>query len=243
MDTPSNTATANSTANVSDAALASKPACPATSTQSFNGTTATFTDAASPFGTLSDFSATINWGDGSSSTGTVSGPNGGPYTVSGSHTYASTGTFTITTNMKDVGGSTASTSCKTLVFAFAPGGGSFAIGDKNAVVGNSVTFWGAQWAKLNSLSAGPAPDSFKGFAESPKAPSCGATWSADTGNSTPPPPGPLPAFMGVIVTSKASQSGSTDSGNIVHIVVVQTNPGYQPNPGHPGTGKVVAIVC
>jgi hypothetical protein len=49
--------------------------------------------------------------------------------------------------------------------------------------------------------------------------------------------------MGVIVTSKASQSGSTDSGNIVHIVVVQTNPGYQPNPGHPGTGKVVAIVC
>jgi hypothetical protein len=243
VDTPSNTATANSTANVADAALAANPACPATSIQSFNGTTAKFTDAASPFGTLSDFSATITWGDGSSSTGTVSGPDGGPYTVSGSHTYASTGTFTITTNIKDVGGSSALTSCKTLVFAFAPGGGSFVIGDKNALVGNSVEFWGAQWAKDNQLSGGPAPDSFKGFAESPKAPSCGADWSTDTGNSTPPPPGSLPAFMGVIVTSKASQSGSTDSGNIVHIVVVQTNPGYQPDPGHPGTGKVVAIVC
>jgi hypothetical protein len=196
------------------------------------------------YGTLSDFSATINLGDGTPLTsGAVTGPNGGPYAVSGSHTYATTGNFTITTTITDVGGSTATTFCNTLGFSFAPGGGSFVIGDKNAVIGKAVTFWGAQWWKLNSLTGGKAPASFKGFAETPSTPACGTGWSTDPGNSTPPPAGPLPAFMGVIVTSSSSQNGPTISGNTVHIVIVQTNPGYAPDPGNAGTGTVVAIVC
>ena len=121
--------------------------------------------------------------------------------------------------------------------------GSFVIGDQNSANGTTVTFWDAQWAKDNSLSGGLAPRSFKGFAENPTPPSCGVSWSADPGNSTPPPTGPLPAYMGVIVTRSADQSGSTTSGNTVHIVVVKTNPGYAPNPGHAGTGTVVAQVC
>src|SRR5204862_2402164 len=67
--------------------------------------------------------------------------------------------------------------------------GSFVIGDQNAVVGNHVTFWGAHWASLNSPSGGPAPHSFKGFANStnlsPAA--CGGTWTAGPGNSSSPP--------------------------------------------------------
>jgi hypothetical protein len=126
---------------------------------------------------------------------------------------------------------------------FAPGGGSFVIGDRNSAVGTNVTFWGAQWWRLNSPSGGPAPSSFKGFALSPKTPACGTNWSARPGNSSRLPAGPLPAYMGVIVTSQAAQSGSAISGDTVHIVVVKTNPGYQPNPGHPGTGTVVAQVC
>jgi hypothetical protein len=47
----------------------------------------------------------------------------------------------------------------------------------------------------------------------------------------------------VIVASSISQSGSTISGNTVHMVIVQTNPGYAPNPGHAGTGTVVAQIC
>jgi hypothetical protein len=122
-------------------------------------------------------------------------------------------------------------------------GGNFVIGDLNSAIGTSVEFWGAQWAKMNGLSGGPAPASFKGFAESPKTPACGTNWSADPGNSTPPPAGPLPAFMAVIVTSLATQSGSTINGNTPHIVIVKTNPGYAPNPGHAGTGTVVLAVC
>gem|GEM_PF-1085295 len=241
----SNSATANSTANVADAALTASPACSATSLQSYNGLTATFTDAAGPLnGTLNDFSATINWGDGTVATaGTVSGTDGGPYAVTGTHTYSTTGTFTITTTITDVGGRTATISCNTLGFAFAPGGGSFVIGDKNAAIGKSVTFWGSQWANVNSLSGGPAPASFKGFAELPLTPACGIGWSFDPGNSTPPPAGPLPAYMGVIVTSSVSMHGTQTSGNTVHIVVVKTNPGYAPDPSHPGTGTVVAKVC
>lgn len=29
----------------------------------------------------------------------------------------------------------------------------------------------------------------------------------------------------------------------VHEVVVKTNPGYAANPGHPGTGTVIAQIC
>jgi hypothetical protein len=109
-DNPGNTGKATSTATIADAGLSPSCATPTVTGFSVSGSTATFTDAASPSGTLSDFSATIHWGDGSSSAGTVSGSDGGPYTVSGSHTYATTGPYTIGTDITDVGGSTASTS-------------------------------------------------------------------------------------------------------------------------------------
>lgn len=238
-----NTATARSTAQVGDAALTAVAACLTPSPQLYNGPVATFSDAASPKGTLSDFTATIDWGDGTTTAGTVTGADGGPYAVRGSHAYASTGNFTITTRITDVGGSHATATCGTLAFAFAPGGGSFVIGDQNAAVGAAVQFWGAQWSQNNGLNGGPAPSSFKGFAETPSVPKCGVAWSTDPGNSTPPPAGPLPAYMAVVVTSIVGKDGSTISGNDVHIVVVKTNSGYAPDPGHAGTGQVVAVVC
>ncbi len=126
---------------------------------------------------------------------------------------------------------------------FMPGGGSFVIGDKNAAIGTEVTFWGAQWWKLNSLSGGTAPAAFKGFAKNPSTPICGTNWSTDPGNSVPPPAGPLPTYIGVIVASSIGKSGSTITGNILDIVIVRTDAGYAPNPGHAGTGTVVATVC
>lgn len=238
-----NTADATSTASVGDAALTSSCGMPPVTQQTYTGPTATFTDNNS-FATISDFSATINWGDGTSSSGTITGgPGPGPYTVSGSHTYTSTGPFTVTTTITDDGGSTTIATCSGTVFAFGPGGGSFVIGDLESLSGTHVMFWGAQWWKDNSTSTNSKTPSFKGFAESPSTPSCGVGWNADPGNSTPPPAGPLPAFMAVIVTSSYSKAGSTISGDTFHIVIVKTDPGYQPNPGHPGTGTVVQQVC
>ena len=121
---------------------------------------------------------------------------------------------------------------------------SFVIGDLNADVGQKVMFWGAQWASNNSLRGGPAPRSFKGWAGSttPGPATCGGTWKTTGGNSSN-PPSSVPRFITVIVASSITPSQSTISGNIAKMVVVQTDPGYGPDPGHGGTGTVVAVYC
>jgi hypothetical protein len=242
--TDDGTATTSASGGVTaaDAPLMSNCATPAASPQAFSGKTATFTDA-DPNGTATDYTVSINWGDGPTPTmGTVSGPVSGTFTASGSHTYTSTGPFTITTTITDNKATTTAT-CQTVIFAFAPGGGAFVIGNGNSAIGTTVNFWGPQWWKTNTLSGGPAPSAFKGFALNPTTPACNVDWSTDPGNSAPPPPGPLPAYMGVIVTSSASQSGSQISGNTPSIVVVKTDPGYGPSVGHAGTGTVVVKFC
>src|SRR5207248_205394 len=98
--------------------------------QTFSGPVANLVDSNSQ-ATTADFTATINWGDGSSSGGTVTGPTGGPFTVSGTHTYGSTGFFTITTAITDDGGSKATTTCAIIIVG-TTAGGSFVIGDKNS---------------------------------------------------------------------------------------------------------------
>jgi hypothetical protein len=119
---------------------------------------------------------------------------------------------------------------------------SFVIGNGNAAVGSTPTFWGAQWSTLNSLSGGAAPASFKGFASSATAPACGTTWTTEPGASSG-PPSSVPSYMAVVVSSSITKSGSTISGDIQQVVIVQTNGGYANDPGHAGTGTVVAVLC
>jgi len=120
----------------------------------------------------------------------------------------------------------------------------FVIGDNNAIVGNQVTFWGAQWAKQNSLSGGAAPSSFKGFANSSSTnpTACGGTWTSDPGNSSG-PPAAIPEFITVIVSSSVTKSGSLISGDNHKLVIVRINPGYGPSLGQTGTGTVYSVVC
>jgi hypothetical protein len=128
-----------------------------------------------------------------------------------------------------------------IVFAY-PSRGAFAVGDRSAVVGANVTFFGASWAKANVLSGGAAPDAFKGFATSPGSPPrCGTTFVGDPGNSGG-PPATVPSYMGTLVTSKVTKTGSAIGGNVTRIVVVKTT-SYGPAPGKGGTGTVVATVC
>jgi uncharacterized repeat protein (TIGR01451 family) len=144
-------------------------------------------------------------------------------------------TGNVTSNEAGAGNTATATLTVTAVSA------QFVIGDGNAIVGNTVTFWGAQWAKNNALSGGPAPDAFKGFTNTVPA-NCGGTWISRPGNSSQ-PPDTVPLFMAVIASSTVTKSGSTINGDIPKIVVVRTNPGYGPSPGHAGTGTVVAVVC
>ena len=73
---------------------------------SFNGKVGSFTDDNSSAGT-GDFTATISWGDGSTSSGTVSS-NGSGFDVKGSHTYTSAGSFTTSITVNDAEGSSTS---------------------------------------------------------------------------------------------------------------------------------------
>jgi hypothetical protein len=71
----------------------------ATENAALPGTTkvATFTDT-NTADTAAGFTATIKWGDGTSSAGTIGGVNGS-FTVSGGHTYADEGSFALSTTV------------------------------------------------------------------------------------------------------------------------------------------------
>jgi hypothetical protein len=127
-------------------------------------------------------------------------------------------------------------------FAF-PAGGTFVIGDLTPqAAGDRVMFWGAQWQKTNLLSGGTDTREFKGFEGGIGPSACGGTWTSLPGNSSN-PPSAVPEYMAVIVSSHVTKSGASLSGDVVRIVVVKTDPGYSSNPGHAGTGTVVAVLC
>jgi Bacterial Ig-like domain (group 3) len=71
-----------------------------------SGVVASFTDA-DLGGTASDYAATIDWGDGTSSAGAVGTLRSG-FTVSGSHTYREDRNYPVIVHIADVGGSTTS---------------------------------------------------------------------------------------------------------------------------------------
>ena len=48
--------------------------------------------------------------------------------------------------------------------------------------------------------------------------------------------------MAVIVSGSIAKKGRI-SGDVVEEVIVKTDSGYAPNPGHAGTGTVVAVRC
>lgn len=204
------------------------------STPSASGESVTFTATVTASGPVT---GTVTFTDGSSvlGTSTVNASGVAVFSTSslavGPHTITAVYGGDENTN----GGSAASLS--QLVFGYLDGGGSFVIGNEHAVLGSQVTFWGAQWAKSNSLSGGSAPSSFKGFAANVAA----SSWTTDPGNSSN-PPSSIAQYIAVIVTSSATQSGSTVSGNTVMMVVVKVDPGYAGNPGHAGTGTVVAVI-
>lgn len=74
---------------------------------SISGTVATFTDA-DPAGTVSDYTSTIDWGDGASTAGTITSAASGGFAVVGSHVYAEeTQEWPVTVLISDVGGAQA----------------------------------------------------------------------------------------------------------------------------------------
>ncbi len=78
---------------------------------SFTGSVATFTDLDAATGAAS-FVATINWGKGKTTAGTVEG-SGGTFTVTGTHKYLSAGVFRVNVTVTMTTPGKAATSVKT----------------------------------------------------------------------------------------------------------------------------------
>jgi parallel beta-helix repeat protein len=70
----------------------------------FTGTVADFTDPGLATPSPSDFTATINWGDGSAPTsGTITAGSSGAFDVTGTHTYYDPSVFSISVTVEEVG--------------------------------------------------------------------------------------------------------------------------------------------
>lgn len=114
---------ANGQAIVADAPLhAVATTAIATVGTAFTGTVATFTDD-NPGATIADFHATITWGDGHTSSGTIVPPTAPTriFSVSGSNLYSTSGQFAVAVTINDVGGMSA-TANSTVTAAFAASG-------------------------------------------------------------------------------------------------------------------------
>jgi hypothetical protein len=106
-------------------------------------------------------------------------------------------------------------------------------------VGQDFTFWGSQWDKQVTGGNYQANAGFKGYASQVS----GANWTTGPGNSSS-PPNTVATYISVLVSTNISKPSDTITGNVSESVVLRVdNPaGYQPDPGHAGSGVVVALV-
>ena len=195
---------------------------------------------------------TLTLGSGStaqSCTGTASASGIVSCTISNVNQTA--GTVPVTVTYGGSGYYQSSSTSATETTASLPSSGGFVVGDLTAdgtvsgstINGTSVNFWGSQYWKNNSFSGVVnAPASMKGYISNAPSLSCGVNWTSNPGNSSN-PPSTVPVNMVTVVSSTITQSGSTELGNIKHLVIVQTEAGYGPAPGHDGDGKIIATIC
>ena len=98
------------TAAVADVPLTARAAnFTANAGSAFSGVLVARFFTANGSGIVGDFTATVTWGDGSASQGTVASDGHGGYVVDGAHTYAYGGEYVYKVQVTDQGGSTATT--------------------------------------------------------------------------------------------------------------------------------------
>lgn len=139
----------NGTATIADAPLTPQPALVAAApgVAFTSKVVAGFTDADTR-AIVSDFTATIDWGDGQSSAGTIVAATGGGFNVLGGHTYATINSFAVTVTIHDAGGSsavansTADTHAPTIVLDT---GNAVSEGDTYTTTGSFTDTAGQNW--------------------------------------------------------------------------------------------------
>ena len=127
----------------------------------------------------------------------------------------------------------------TIIFAFLTR--SFVVGDETAaaIASNS----GATVGPVKRAEWWTCPGQLQGFRLGHQygPPACGDSWTSRPGNSSNPPDA-MPPFMGVVVSSTIPSRDRRSQG-CARDRCCSNEPRLSPNPGHPGTGTVVAVYC
>ncbi|HVX11311.1 MAG TPA: TIGR03118 family protein [Pirellulales bacterium] len=108
--------------------------------QAFSGAVGTFTDVTGP-GIAADYVASINWGDNTSSTGTIS-LSGNTFQVVGSHTYTGVGDFSVTATVSEVNSATATSAIGTIA-------STAVVADPNTLTATATSFDAKQGTATN----------------------------------------------------------------------------------------------
>jgi hypothetical protein len=206
---------------VQDAPLTAKAsAVNATAGATFRGEVATFTDG-KPDAPVSDFTTTIDWGDGTSSAGKVSSITGG-YSVTGSHIYSTPGPYQTTIEIDDTDGSTTSVQGSANVAAPPPTvtGVSPAFGP--AAGGTSVTISGTNLSAATSVKFGANA----------------ATITTDTATSI---TATAPAGTGTVDVTVTTAGGTSATSGADQFTYGPTVTGVSPTSGPAAGGTVVTI--
>ncbi len=203
-------------------AVGAAPTIAATAGTAFSGTLASFTDsyAANP---ASDFTATIAWGDGSSSAGTVVASNG-TISVSGAHTYAAAGTDPVSVTLADTNGTATATATGTATVGAAPTGGGTGV-SVLSVSTDGLGPFGA-WTPPN-FNANTATAGIPGTATASSA-SSASYGGASVASSQTVSAGWVSAYSGTATFHDAWSATGTTSGayNAEQSFGMQAGPGY-----------------
>ncbi len=191
------TATANNFATVSeiDSLQGQVVTIAPTAGTPFTGTVANFTDT-NATATAADFTATIDWGDGTVTSGLVGG-TGGNFVVSGTHTYAAAGSDTLVVTLHDDAPTGASATATGSVQVSSGGGSS---GGNGGILLNAVT--GGQPGSQPGSQPGNQPKSGGGSGSAPAVGSGGGTTGGTGTGGTGPTSSPnTPANAPIVPTT------------------------------------------
>jgi hypothetical protein len=176
---------------------------------------------------LSDYGASIDWGDGNSSAGTISYESSGSFVVTGSDTYAQAGSYTITITITDVGGSSITITDPVTVAAAAPVVSGIGPSWGPTSGGTAVTITGNNLSGATAVTFGSTAATL-------------FTVNAD-GSLSAVAPAESAGTVDVQVTTAAGTSATSSADQFTSLAAAPTVTGVSPSSGPTGGGTTVTI--
>jgi Domain of unknown function DUF11 len=181
----------------------------------FSGSVANFTDTYTA-STAADFTASIDWGDGSSSTAGTIGGSSGTFAVSGAHTYTAPGIFSVSVTLTQnaPGTATATVTSTATVSGIPQLGLTLSAGEPYASYGETLVYT----AILSNSGSAAATNVGIDFGLSAGLDAVNATWSCSAAGGA-----SCPASSSASMTVPSLPAGSTLTWTL-HVTVLTTTP-------------------